>query len=308
MGDDVSLAPLALRPNLVPGAYRGVAVADVPCALDERSLAAHFVGSEAYRRTRFIVARRGDRTAILAVEKEHSETGEDPLFAPITAVTLLVGADDCAFVVRSDLDAAVPTALGRAALESAPGKRGVVVQDRYGHISFIANPAPLRLTVREVVPPHPPKLFDQARRVLDVAEHLPPIDLVAEVVDLADLARSRPSETYLLPCRGGGVTVDGSRTVYLDERPERRSWTLLGCERSQQIHEWFYGERAEQVDICPRRSGPTAGAVLTKCCLLEHEVVPEAGQVVVPWGASLAQVSEALAVIARQWEPSWAPG
>ena len=303
----MSPAPVGPRPNLVPGAYRGVAVADVGCALDERSLRAHFTGAEAYRRTRFIVARRDDRTAILAVEKELPADGGDPLFAPISAVTLLAGPADCAFVERNDLDAAVPTALGRAALESAPGKRGVVVQDRYGHISFIVDPTPLRLTVREVVPPHPPKLFDQARRVLEVAEHLPPIDLVAEVVDLAELARSRPSATYLLPCRGGGVSVEGSLTCYLDERPPHRDWTLLGCERSQQIHEWFYGERADQVDICPRRSGPTEGAVLTKCCLLEEEVLAEPGQVVVPWGASLSQVSEALALVAREWEPSWAP-
>ncbi|MGH8824994.1 MAG: DUF7714 family protein [Jiangellaceae bacterium] len=295
------------RPNLVPVAYRGVAVTEVTCDLDEESLAAHFVGLEAYRRTRFIVVRKGQSTAIVAVEKNRRADGEDPLFAPITAVTLLVGPDDCSFVVRPDLDTAVPSALGRAALEDAPDKRGVVVQGGYGHINFIVDPAPLRLTVREVVPPHPAKLYDQARRLLHVAEHLPPIELVPEVVDLTDLAQSRPSQAYLLPCRGGGVTVDGASTSYLDERPERRSWTLVGCERSQQIHHWFYGERADQVDICPRKAGPTEGAVLTKCCLFEREVVTEPDQVVVPWGASLAQISEALTVIAGAWEPSWAP-
>ena len=302
----MSTAALA-RPNLVPTAYRGVAVTEVTCELDEASLAAHFIGLEAYRRTRFIVVRRGQRTAVIAVEKDRGADGEDPLFALITAVTLLVEADDCAFVVRPDVDTAVPTALGRAALEDAPGKRGVVVQGTYGHISFIVDPAPLRLTVREVVPPYPPKLYDQTRRLLDVAEHLPPIELVAEVVELTDLARSRPSNAYLLPCRGGGVTVEGVGTSYLDERPERQSWTLIGCERSQQIHHWFYGERAEQVDICPRKAGPTAGAVLTKCCLFEREIVAEPEQVVVPWGASLAQISEALTVIAGAWESSWAP-
>lgn len=295
------------RPNLVPSAYRGVAVTDVSCELDEASLAAHFLGLDAYRRTRFVVVRRGRGTAIVAVEKRPAAGGEDPLFAPITAVTLLVGPDDCAFVDRPDLDTAVPTALGRAALENAPGKRGVVVRGRYGHVNFIVDPVPLRLTVREVVPPHPPKLYDQTRRLLDVAEHLPPFDVVPEVVELTDLARSRPSDAYLLPCRGGGVTIEGVSTSYLDERPEHRSWTLIGCERSQQIHQWFYGERADQVDICPRSAGPTTGAVLTKCCLFEGEVVTEAAQVVVPWGASLAQISEALTVIAGAWEPSWAP-
>ena len=127
------------------------------------------------------------------------------------------------------------------------------------------------------------------------------------MVELTDLARSRPSSAYLLPCRGGGVIVEGASTSYLDERTERQSWTLIGCERSQQIHQWFYGERADQVDICPRQAGPTAGAVLTKCCLFEREIVAETGQVVVPWGASLAQISEALTVLAGEWEPTWAP-
>lgn len=299
--------PAVGRPNLMPGAYRGVSVAAVTCDLDEASLAAHFIGLEAYRRTRFIVVRRDEHTAIIAVEKQQAEDGEGPLFAPIVSVTQLVEADDCAFVVRPDLDTAVPTALGRAALEDAPGKRGVVVQGSYGHISFIVDPAPLRLTVREVVPPYPPKLFDQTRRLLDVAEHLPPIELVLEVVELTELARSRPSDAYLLPCRGGGVTVDGASTSYLDERPDQQPWTLIGCERSQQIHRFFYGESADQVDICPRTAGPTPGAVLTKCCLFEREIVHEAGQVVVPWGASLAQIADALTLIAGEWEPSWAP-
>jgi len=47
--------------------------------------------------------------------------------------------------------------------------------------------------------------------------------------------------------------------------------------------------------------------VLTKCCLFEREIVVETGQVVVPWGASLAQISEALTAIVGEWEPSWAP-
>ena len=47
--------------------------------------------------------------------------------------------------------------------------------------------------------------------------------------------------------------------------------------------------------------------MLTKCCLFEGEIVPSPDQVVVPWGATLAQISEALTVIANAWEPSWLP-
>lgn len=290
--------------NVVPGAYRGVAVTSVDGALDEAALTQHFLGREAYRRTRFVVVRNGDRTAIVAVQKE----SEEPLFSPITAVQVLAAPHECAYVEAPDVDTAVPTALARTALSQAQGKRGVVVQGRYAHVSFIIDPAPLRVTVREVVPPHPAKLLDQAERVLALAEALPPMELVPDVVELDRLAQESPAGSYLLPCRGGGVSVDDAAVHYLDERPPREEWLLLGCERSEQIHESFYGERAPQVDICPRKRTSGPGATLAKCCLLETRIEVDADRtVVVPWGASLAQIAEALATLASDWEPTWAP-
>jgi len=280
-----------------------VSVSSVDCALDEPSLRRHFLGREVYRRTRFLVVRNGEETAVVAVQKSSG----DPLFSPVTALELLAGPAECVYLEEPEVDTAVPSALAQVATRRAPGVRGVVVQGRYGHVSFILDPDPLRVTVREVAPPYPPKLVDQTRRVLDLAEHLPPIELVPDVVELDDLARTRPSESYLLPCRGGRVSVEGAGTDYLDEHPAQRPWTLIGCERSQQIHEWFYDERAEQVDICPRKRAGGTGAVLTKCCLLESGIEVEDGRVVVPWGASLSQISEGLTALATEWEPTWAP-
>jgi hypothetical protein len=295
--------PAAVRANLVADAYRGVAVTSFDGRLDQSELERHFVGREAYRRTRFIVVRNRDETAIVEVRKE----SDGPLFARISSLRLLAGPADCAYVEDPEVDTAVPTALANTARTRAPGKRGVVVQGRYGHVSFIVDPRPLRVTVREASPPYPAKLVDQARRVLELAEDLPPIELVPDVMDLTHLADRTDGAGVLLPCRGGGVTVDGASVDYLDERPARRPWTLIGCERSQQIHEWFYGERAPQVDICPRNRTGGEGAVLAKCCLLETRIETDDTQVVVPWGASLAQVAEALTALADEWEPTWAP-
>jgi hypothetical protein len=289
--------------NLVPGKYRGVAVAHVDGPLDRHWLARHFLGREAYRRTRFVVARNANGTAIVRVRKQSDE----PLFAPIIEVEMVAGADECAYVIRPDVDTGVPSALARAAISAAPGMRAVVVQGRYEHVNFIVDPVPLRVTVREVVPPQPPKLLDQAQRVLDVTETLPPMQLVADVVRLADLAARCRSDRYLVPCRGSGFGPRGAQTAYLDERPPHEPWALVGCERSQQIHEWFYGKRAVQVDICPRARTAIAGPLLTKCCLFEHGIVVDEGQVTVPWGASLAQITEALVALAESWEPTWAP-
>lgn len=290
--------------NLIPGAYRNVAVCDVDVPLGADSLRTRFLGHEAYRRTRWIVVRRGPDAALLRVER----TEPEPLFAPITEVEVLAGPAECCVLDRPDLDTAVPAHLARAAEDpAAAGARAVIVHGRYGHISFILDPRPVRITVLEVVPPFPAKLLAQAQGVLDLAENLPPTVLQAEEVRLDEVVP--PSGAVLLPCRGADITIPGRETSFLDQRPPFAEWTLLGCDRSRQIHSWFYGrEPAGSVDLCPRRLPVrTDGPVLTKCCLLEREVELEPGRAVVPWGASLAQVGEAVAALAREAEPAWAP-
>jgi hypothetical protein len=306
-----------MTPNVVPGRYRGVAVARAPLPYDEETLRARYLGREAYFKTRFLVVRPPQEdlpddgsgpVALLAVTR----AGDDELFSPIVDVRLLAGPDECVLLHRPDLDTGIPTLLARAAAD-APGARAVVVQGRYEHVNFILDPRPLPVVVREVVPPRPAKLADQARRILEVGEDLPPITLEPHTVDLADLAREHPAAHYLLPCRGGGGEVPGATVSYLDERPAEADWTLLGCERSRRIHRWFYGRDAPGADFCPLadvgREGP--GAVLTKCCLQQEELAEgtagETHWVSVPWGASLEHVREGLARLAAREVPQWSP-
>jgi len=291
--------------NFVPARYRSISVASVPVPLDEASLRAYFLGRPAYRRTRYIVVRaaapdrpEGTRaTAVIEVAKR----SEVPLFSEITGLTQIAGPEQTAFVDDPEVDTGVPSSLARAAASHAPQARCVVVRGRYGHVGFIADPVPIRVRVVEVVPPHPAKLLDQASRVLDLAEDLPPIELIPELTDLGVLASSRPAGHYLFPCRAGTASA-GEAVSYLDELPPRADWTLVGCARSRAIHDWFYRDEAPVVDMCPRnlarrdraRTGEPA-VTLTKCCLLEDEISVADGLVVVPWGASLAQVRQGLA-------------
>ena len=58
------------------------------------------------------------------------------------------------------------------------------------------------------------------------------------------------------------------------------------------------------VDMCPRslasrRPAGRPGPVLTKCCLLEDRVSADGDCVVVPWGATFAQVKEGLQLALR---------
>jgi hypothetical protein len=293
----------ARRPgNVVPGRYRGVAVSRADVPLDVASLRSFFVGRPAYFKTRFLVVHNAGGTAVAAVTKPDG----DALFAPITSLRLLAGPADTAYVHAPDVDTAVPSELARVARTQAPAQYAVVVHGLYEHVNFILGAEPLRVTVREVVPPRPAKLLDQASRVLRVREDLPPIELVPELLDLAELASRTEADGFLLPCRGSGFTAGDRPVYYLDEHPERRAWLLLGCTRSQQIHRAFYGEPAPSVSICPAERADDDRPVLSKCCLQDTEIVTRKGTVSVPWGSSLEQVSQALDRLVEEstWQPA----
>jgi hypothetical protein len=277
--------------NRMPGRYREVAVTTVDFALTEAGLREHFQGREAYRRTGYVVVHGPGGVALLQVAKASTE----PLFSPITSVELLAGPDDAVYLHAPDVDLGIPSQVCAAAVGQARSARCVIVQGRYEHVSFILDPAPLRVRLAEVAPPYPPKLLDQARRVLEVAEDLPPIVLEPEIFDLVELAAGRPAERYLFPCRGSGIAPEGTEVFYLDERPPRQDWVLVGCERSRQIHRHFYGDEPPGIEMCPRELvKPGPDPVLTKCCGLEFGVVQDGTTTVVPWGATLEEVHAGL--------------
>jgi hypothetical protein len=290
--------------NVVPRRYRSVSVADVDVALTGEDLRSFLVGREAYRRTEFVVARRGEGRALVRVRK----ASDQPLFSPIVEAEMLAGPDECVEVPAPDVDTAIPTQLGRAARDLAPGARCVIVRGRYEHVSFILDPAPIPVRVTEVAPPHPAKLLDQTERVLATAEDLPPVDLRPEITDIEALAAARPSDRYLYPCRGSGAAPPGAEVAYLDERPSREDWVLVGCDRSREIHRWVYGDEPVSVEMCPRElTEPSEVPTLTKCCMLEFGIEREGNVVVVPWGASFDEIREGLRTLLRVAEPAWEP-
>lgn len=288
-----------MTPNRRPRAYREVSVARVEAPLTAEGLTEHFVGRECYRRTRYVVVRNGDATALVGVEPADRE----PLFSPAASVEVLALPAETTYLRLPDIDTGVPSQLAKVAV-GQHGMRAVVVEGRYSHVSFLLDPDPMRVRVCEVVPPHPPKLLDQAQRVLDLAEDLPPIVLEPELVELESLAADWP--VVLLPCRGAGIRLGDREVHYLDERPAEHDWMLLGCARSRQLHQWFYGRGAPGPDTCPETLASGSGPLLTKCCLLEDRIEIDGAVAVVPWGASLEQVRHALVALARRCDPAWA--
>jgi hypothetical protein len=290
--------------NLTPDRYREVTLADAGVPLTQAALTEWLVGREAYRRTRYIVVKRASEVALVEVTKASLE----PLFSPIRSVRLLAGPGECRLVDSPETDTAVPTQLAAVAESHAPDARCVVVRGRYEHVSFILEPMPLQVRIVETVPPSPPKLVDQVRRVLDVADDLPPLAIEPRLIDLHELATGRPAGHYLLPCRDGGVRPSGARLDYLDERPPRADWVLIGCARSREIHRWCYGDEPPTVDACPRVMVDGAAPTLTKCCLLEERIAVDGPVVSVPWGASLAEVRSGIDALTEVVTRTCAPG
>ena len=295
--------------NLMPQRYGQVSTAEV-VSLEPAALVEHFGGREAYMQTRFVVARcDGDCALVELARVDHpaANRGQVPLFSPPEATRVLAGASECVMRRHETVDVGVASQMAAVALREKA--RCVIVEGRYRHISFILNADPLVVEVVDVVPPRPSKLVDQVRRVLDFDEGLPPVVITETVIDTRDLVAGElvaAGDSLVAPCRGGGVEVDGTETVYLDQRPSLPSGTLLGCARSRQIHEWFYGSKpANMIDTCPRslmaspgdagrqRAGD-AGVRLSRCCLLESGVLLQGRTAWVRWGATLAEVAQAL--------------
>jgi hypothetical protein len=270
--------------------------------LEEGPVKEVLLSREGYRRTEFIVLRRDDdATALVRIDCASREA----LFNPITAVEWLAGPDDCTYVVCPDVDTANATALAEVAL-SAGSPTVCVVEGRYQHVNFIVRASPLEVRLVDVVPPGPARLLDLARQAIAIDEDLPPVRLVPDLLDVRTLAGGgsndprgsgvSPERHYLLPCQGSGVDLPGT-VDYLDQRPARADWTLVGCERSRQLHRWFYGDEPDrQVELCPDRLTPadTGARTLLRCCLLERGIRVEGQRAVVPWGTSLSEVQSAL--------------
>jgi hypothetical protein len=278
--------------NLVPLPYRRVSVQPYTGSMTEAALRAHFLGREAYRRTDFVVLRQDDATAVIAITAPDRQS----LFSPIDSVEVLALPETCAFADLPDIDTGNRSALAEAAHRLGIGPEGtLVVRGKYEHVNFIHYPDPLVIRVVEVAPPDPPKLFGLAQHVLSYAD-LPPLRLELERIDLNDLAAGQNPPAFLVPCRSGDLDRFSAPVYFLDERPEtRRDWTLIGCERSLQFHRHYYGDEPPRIEMCPRKLAGKPGApTLLKCCLLEFDIELDGDAAIVPWGADLPMVEEAL--------------
>jgi hypothetical protein len=298
-GEILKVGDLKSQKNFVPLPYRRVSFQPYEGAMIEAAIEEHLLAREVYRRTDIVILHNArHELAVTAVQR--TESGE--LFARVEAVEILALPDECVFLKSTDTDPANRSALAKLARRhGVDPDQTAVVQGAFDHINIIHHPDPLILRVVEVSPPEPPKLYKMAEHVLSYAD-LPPICLELERIDLRELAARMRPEAYLVPCRSGGLDDLGAPVYFLDERPpERRPWTLIGCERSLQFHRHYYGDEPPRIEMCPRKLAPESDhPTLLKCCLLEFGIEHEGLTATVPWGADLPMVEKALALLSRR--------
>ena len=283
-----------LPKNFVPESYRKVSVQPYTGSMAENKIRKYLIGKEAYHHTEFIILENSGSCAIAMINRLEG----DSLFSPIKDLVLVAHSDACVLVEDRTVDTANNTALARKADELGLSKQAtLIVRGLDDHVNFINHPDPIIIQVLEIIPPEPPKLLRMVQHVLTYAD-LPAIKLEVQEIDIRDLAESTlNTEALLVPCRSSGLDFIVP-TYYLDEHPKRQNWLMLGCEKSLQIHEHFYGDRPLCVDICPRNFKHDNGALqLIKCCLLEKDIEMDEHRVVVPWGSTLRQVEHALGTL-----------
>jgi hypothetical protein len=281
------------QPNLITRPYRGLSVQDADIPLIPSRIETLLRARDIYRRTTFIILRNGPQAALAAVRPEHP----DQLFSPVAEVRVLSGPATTLWINEPSADVGNASSLAATALaHRRDGILAYVVQGRFEHVNFIWQPAPLTVAVTEVIPPHPPKLLAMAEQVIAFDEDLPPITLALDAVDVQELMAATPAPRYLLPCRGSGVPTSQELSFLDCHPPYHPDWVLIGCDRSRQFHQHFYGTEPRRVDLCPkaRTASVPGGHVLTKCCLLERGVQVDGTTAVVPWGANLDEVRTAL--------------
>ncbi len=293
---------LARDETMFPSHCKEVSVKTVDFPLTAENIIDHLKGGRAYIRTRYFVFNYGEEWAVAEVEKG----GRNGVLQPITSVRIVSLPAETSFVDDPSLEVLSASRMGR--LRQSKGTRCVVVRGRSEHVSFFADESPFKLTIFDVVPPAPSKLVGLVDAALE--DHLQ--DTFVEYdyveVDLNTLASDAPPGKLVFPCRASGLG-EGDDTLYLDETPDvgtetmSRS-TLVGCSLSCRIFESVYGVRPGRfVNMCPvDLLGPSGvrGPVLVKCCRVKEGADIRGDVAVVPWGARVSDVSQAIASLIQK--------
>jgi len=175
------------------------------------------------------------------------------MFKKIKRIEIISLPEETGFVKDSTINVNNPSIMARIA--ESKGKKTVVVQGKFEHISFISNEKPIPLVVIDFVPPSPPKLVELVPKALDTGRIQKPIKMVPNILDLNKLAKKSSKSHVMFSCHAGDSNV-GKNVLFLVGKPNISSIGVdnivhVGCDASLRIFESLYGKKPTFIDICP---------------------------------------------------------
>ncbi len=280
-----------LQKNLVPLPYSRVAVQHIDANPGEAEIRSFLHQKEVWFETDYVVFRRGSDCAVAKIDKTTPRNS----FCRIVRVEILSAKDRTRWIDDAAVDPGNPSALAARAGAAGVGvSETLVVNGLYEHVNFIHRPDPLVIDVFDLSPPEPPRLLDMARRAL-AHGNFPAIVVNPNIQSIPALAREVVAKPVLFPCGISELKRTTTVAYFLDERPPRQDWVLVGCPRSQQIHRHFYGDDCPRIELCPKRLFVAQGRLaLMRCCMIDKVVELSGNVAFVPWGAELSLIEEAL--------------
>ena len=286
--------------NMVPLPYSRVAVQHVDFALNERELKSFLRGKETWFETDYVVFRRGHDCAVTELRKEDRED----LFRRITEVGIVSLPHASRWIDDSTVDTGNPSALAeKARALGVAASETLVVNGLYAHVNFIHRPQPTIIDIFDLSPPEPPRLLDMARRVIG-NRNFPAIVLNPHIESIPEMVRHLGEKPILFPC-GVSQLKAMVRAFYLDERPSRQDWVLVGCERSRQVHCHIYGDEPPRIELCPKKLFVAGDELaLMRCCMVESSFELCDNLAIVPWGAELSLIEDAIRALLDRRLPS----
>ncbi len=293
------------RQPMFPDHCKEVSVQTVDFVLDEESIREHLLSSRAYIRTRYVVLSSGSSWAVARIEKE----AQNGVLQQVKSVEVVSLPDETSFIDEPSLDVLSASEMGR--LRESVGKRCVVVRGKSEHMSFFVEQEPFSLTIFDVVPPEPTKLaglVEESLRSL-LQDCYVRYDVIEE--DIHGLRGLSDAETVLFPCRASGLDHRG-KVGYMDAPPklseqQLEDLVLVGCSLSARVYKAVYGSEPRLVNMCPvdlLEQAGIDGPILTKCCKVKEGYEIHGRVAVVPWGARVADVSDALRALMSQMSSS----
>ncbi|MCQ2084652.1 MAG: hypothetical protein MJZ21_00720 [archaeon] len=275
---------------------KDISVRSVDCELTRDNIVALLSDWNAYKRAAHLVLEHNGSYAVIRIEKTMGEG----LFGKVGKFEIVALPEETVYIERPELDVLNIPSLARLQLEF-PGK-AVVVKGLFSHISFLKDLHPLRLRALDSVPPHPSKMGYLTKVALASGYIDLPVVIEEQILDFAEESKKAETEMVMFPCEGSGTKGDRPY-LYLDKVPDikGKDITLVGCNLSKRIFDELYGIEIPFINVCPKDHVPDDGVkTIVKCCRVKHGYQIDGNTVMVPWGATVPEVVDAINAIFKE--------